>query len=93
MQSLEFEWEDGEVGDFWLRIGLNEKTVHIYQTLWTGQNWWVDAELFGISKMTFPTLTKAMNSAENAVERWFSRAIYVSPTYYDTDYGGGDVSI
>lgn len=93
MQTLEFEWEDGDVGDYWLRIGLNQKTVHIYQTPWTGQSWWVDGEVFNFTKTTFPTLNKAMIAAEAAVERWFGRAVYISPDF-DQEYGaGGDVGI
>ena len=92
MQSLEFEWNRGEVGDYWLRIGLNEKTVHVYQTPWTGENWWVDAELFGITKQTFSSLSTAQTAAESAIERWFGRAIYISPDP-DEFWSGGDTCI
>lgn len=88
MTDLEFAWEDGTVGDFWLTIGLNEKSAHVYKTPWTGQNWWADAEFFGLDKGTYPTLLEAQEAVEYAVERWFGKAVYTSPkTLFDDDFG------
>ncbi len=89
MQSLEFEWQKGDVGDYWLRLGLNQRTAHVYQTPWTGQKWWVDAERFDLPKETFDTLWHAQEAAEVAVERWFANAIYRAPRYKDDDFNFG----
>jgi hypothetical protein len=85
MESLEYEWEDGEVGNFWLRIGLNYKVAHVYQTPWTGKTWWADAEAFGMSKEPHTSLLEAQEASEYAIERWFGRAIYRTPTYGHDD--------
>jgi hypothetical protein len=80
MSMLEFEWIDGGVGDYWMRVGLNLNAIHIYQTPWTGSVWWVDAELFNIEKgSTYPTLAQAKEIAERHVEDWVARSVYTSP--------------
>jgi hypothetical protein len=83
MQSLEYEWDSGEVGDYWLRIGLNYKTAHVYQTPWTGNSWWAEAVGFDLEKINYSSLYDAQDAAENAAERWFSKAIYQTPQYRD----------
>ena len=74
--DLEYEWIPGDVGNFWLRVGLNQKQAHVYQTPWTGAHWWADAQLFGLPKQSYATKSAAMEAAESAVDKWFTKAIF-----------------
>ena len=76
MIDVEFNWEEGEVGNFWLSVGLIKNTAHVYQTPWTGLIWWVESLVFNIERSGFENIVVAKKAVEQTVEKWFQKATY-----------------
>lgn len=73
---LKFEWKDGEVGDYRLTVGLKANVAHVYQNPWNKGVWVVEAQAFGLDKMTFGSLASATIAAEHAIEEWIDAATF-----------------
>lgn len=79
MIDVEFNWEDGEVSDFWLSVGLVKNTAHLYQTPWTGETWWIESLVFNIDKAGFDNIILAKKAVEQTAIKWFQMANHKSP--------------
>jgi len=76
MTDIEFNWEEGEVGNYWLTTGLVERTAHAYQTPWTGEIWWAESTVFGIERTCFESEIAAKTAIEQAAKKWFQLATF-----------------
>ena len=76
MRILDMDWIEGDVGDWWLRVGFNDKVVHVYTNPWSPL-WIADAPAFGIEQFTFANVDEAKIVAEVTFRDWLEDSLHI----------------
>jgi len=77
MTLLDIKWENGDVGNWLLKIGKANNVAHIYKNPWSPL-WVLDIKATGYSE-SFTLLEDAKQIAETKVRYWITDLLYCSP--------------
>lgn len=89
MPSLDLQWQEGDVGDWWLRVGRISKIIHIYQNPWSPL-WIIEGASFGLDKEPYAQLAEAKLVAELSFRDWLDGVLYKED---DDVFIFGDINI